>query len=55
LPDLAKIAYDAYKAKAQGVSLVSGAVLPDWEDLNGSIQEAWDAASQAVAVAALGN
>lgn len=45
-----KIAYDAYKDKASGVSLISGATLPEWEDLNGSIQEAWDAAANAVLV-----
>lgn len=45
-----KIAYDAYREKASGVSLISGAMLPDWDDLNGSIQEAWTAAANAVLV-----
>lgn len=43
-----KIAFDAYKDKASGVSLISGAMLPEWADLNGSIQEAWTAAANAV-------
>lgn len=55
MPDIAKIAYDAYKAKAKGLSLISGAELPAWEGLNGDIQEAWDAAAQAVAVSVLGS
>ena len=43
-----KIAFDAYKEKASGVSLIDGAELPEWDDLNGSIQEAWTSAANAV-------
>jgi hypothetical protein len=50
-----QIAYEAYAAKANGISLVSGAELPTWDVLNGSIQEAWDAAAQAVAQAVVGD
>jgi hypothetical protein len=50
-----QIAYEAYAAKANGISLVSGAELPPWMSLNGSIQEAWDAAAQAVVQAVMGD
>jgi hypothetical protein len=50
MEELGKIAYDAYKDKASGVSLISGAVLPEWDGLNGGIQEAWTAAANAVLV-----
>jgi hypothetical protein len=40
-------AYEAYRAKAGGVSLVSGAQLPDWEALDEKIKDAWDAAAYA--------
>lgn len=43
-----QIAYEAYAEKAGGLSLISGATLPAWDDLNGSIQEAWTAAAQAI-------
>ena len=43
-----RIAYEAYGAQAGGVSLVSGAELPDWDSLPASIQEAWASAGQAV-------
>jgi hypothetical protein len=39
--------YEAYRAKAGGVSLVSGAQLPDWADLDEKIKDAWDAAGVA--------
>lgn len=41
-------AYEAYKTYAGGVSLVSGVPLPDWEDLEPAIQQAWAAAASAV-------
>ena len=46
-----KIAYDAYFAKCGGKSLISGAPLPSWEGQAPAIQEAWNAAAQAVRVA----
>jgi hypothetical protein len=51
--DLAKIAYEAYRASTGGVSAVSGAPLPEWEDQAQPIRDAWDAAAQAVARALL--
>lgn len=45
---LGQIAYDAYVKKAGGVSLVSGAKLPVWSDLDPRIREAWGAAATAV-------
>jgi hypothetical protein len=54
MTDSGQIAYEAYAAKAKGISLISGAELPSWNDLNGSIQEAWDAAAQAVVRAVAG-
>lgn len=46
--DLAKIAYDAYVKKAGGVSLTTGDKLPEFDVLKESIQDAWDAAANAV-------
>lgn len=40
-------AYEAYKARAGGVSLVSGDPLPGWDALPERIREAWDAAGVA--------
>lgn len=47
--DLGKVAYEAYCQNSGGVSLVSGAKLPVWEELKPEIRSAWDAAAQAVA------
>lgn len=47
--NLAKIAYEAYCNATGGRSLISGAELPTWEALKPEIQQAWDAAAQAVA------
>ena len=49
MPDLAKVAYDAYVKAAGGVSLVSGEPLPEFDQLPENIRQAWDASSQAVA------
>lgn len=46
-----QIAYDAYKERAQGRSLVSGKPLPEWERQSGWIKDAWEAAAQAVMAA----
>lgn len=43
-----QIAYEAYCDATGGVSLVSGAALPPWFDLSPEIQQAWDAAAEAV-------
>jgi hypothetical protein len=53
--DLGKLAYDAYCQSSGGVSLVSGAKLPDWEALSPAIKAAWGAAAQAVANQISGN
>lgn len=45
-----KIAYDAYKGKSNGLSLISGATLPEWEVLASNIQDAWSAAANAVLI-----
>jgi hypothetical protein len=42
-----RAAYEAYREKAGGHSLVSGAALPDWDALPELIQDAWDAAGVA--------
>jgi len=47
-----KIAYEAYCKQSDGKSLVSGAELPSWDDLNESIRLAWNASAQAVRDAA---
>lgn len=39
--------YEAYRAKAGGVSLVSGTELPAWEELHADIRAAWEAAATA--------
>lgn len=44
-----QIAYEGYLQKCGGVSLVSGAPLPKWEEQAAAIQEAWEAAGEAVA------
>lgn len=43
-----QIAYDAYCKNSGGVSLVSGDGLPAWAALPPRIQEAWEAAADAV-------
>lgn len=43
-----KIAYEAYCRSSGGVSLVSGAKLPEWEVLAPEIKSAWEAAAEAV-------
>jgi len=45
---LGQIAYEGYCETTGWKSLVSGAVLPQWEDVNNSIKEAWEAAAKAV-------
>ena len=47
---LGKIAYDAYRADTGGKSLVSGAAIPEWEELDVRIRLAWVAAARAVKV-----
>ena len=48
--ELGRIAYAAYVADAGGKSLVSGATLPEWEELKAPIRSAWIAAARAVKV-----
>lgn len=43
-----KIAYNAYCKSSGGVSLVSGAKLPEWESLDDKIRTAWECAAESV-------
>ena len=43
-----QIAYEAYFEKSGGKSLISGQSLPGWDDQAPAIQEAWEAAAQAI-------
>ncbi len=45
-----KVCYDAYKDAADGVSLISGDKLPQFEDLTAPVRWAWEAAAKAVCV-----
>ena len=45
---LGQIAYDAYCKETDGKSLISGAQLPPWRDLDSRIQDAWHSAGLAV-------
>jgi hypothetical protein len=47
---LARVLYDAYRAKTGGVSLASGAAIPEWDALRPDIQEAWEASATAALV-----
>lgn len=44
----AQIAYEAYCDQTGGVSLITGALLPRYEDLSPAIQEAWNKAALAI-------
>ncbi len=46
---LGNIGYDAYRAHTDGKSLISGQPIPEFENLSVPIQNAWEAAGQAVA------
>lgn len=46
--NLGKIAYDAYCKISGNKSLVSGAQLPTWDQLDRKIQIAWEASGMAV-------
>jgi hypothetical protein len=46
---LGQIGYDAYRAHTDGKSLVSGQPIPEFDKLSVPIQNAWEAAGQAVA------
>lgn len=48
----AQAAYEAYSAEAGGKPLVSGAVLPAWDELPGEIRAAWLAAAIAAVTVA---
>lgn len=52
LPALGKVAYEAYCAFTGDLSLVSGARLPKWDHQTAMMQDAWDAAANAVQSAA---
>ncbi len=46
---LGRIAYEAYRAKSGGKSLISGADIPGFDALPEAIKQAWEAAGDAVA------
>lgn len=46
--DLGEVAYSGYINQSGGVSLISGASLPEWDKLSPEIREAWRAAARAV-------
>lgn len=48
MKSIGHIAYDAYCESAGGVSLVSGAKLPEWNALHEKIRTAWECAAAAV-------
>lgn len=48
IPTSGQAAYEAYRKYSNGVSLVSGAPIPEWAELPANIQAAWQAAGQAV-------
>lgn len=46
--DLGQVAYEAYCAASDGKSLISGEVLPGWDEQAPEIRAAWRAAGRAV-------
>lgn len=44
----AKIAYEAYRKESRGRSLVSGDILPAFDELSEAIKDAWWAAADAL-------
>jgi len=46
--DYGQKAYEGYVRYSHGKSLISGAVLPSWEDQAEEIQNAWNEAAKAV-------
>jgi hypothetical protein len=46
--ELAKTAYEAYRAHTGGKSLATGQEIPAWENLAPVIQDAWKASVKAV-------
>ena len=47
-PSLGQVGYEAYCKSSGGVSLVSGAKLPEWPTLSDAIRNAWDAAAESI-------
>lgn len=50
--DLGNVAYDGYCCASDDKSLITGALLPDWSDVQAPIQNAWREAALAVIRAA---
>lgn len=48
MTEVGQIAYEAYCESTGGVSAVSGAPLPEWDDQSPEIQRAWVRAAAAV-------
>ena len=55
LMELGQLAYEGYRRTTGGVSLVSGAPLPLWEELAWHIQAAWAVAAGDVACHVMGD
>lgn len=51
---LGQVAYEGYSGRSGGVSLISGDQLPGWEDQHPAVQDAWEAAAEAVVSAGRG-
>lgn len=49
MESLGKVAYEAYCERTGGRSAVTGERLPEWEQVQPVVQDAWDAAGRAVA------
>lgn len=45
---LGQVAYDGYRERSRGVSLISGQELPTWDDQDDDVRSAWCAAAAAV-------
>ena len=48
MKSLGQVCYEAYCKNTGGKSLVSGAILPQWNALSDRTKEAWEAAASAV-------
>lgn len=51
LQRLAEAGYESYRADTGGISIATGAKIPDWDVLRPAIQRAWRAAAKGIAEA----
>lgn len=50
MPDLVsdgRAAFEGYRAKTEGISLITGDQLPPWENLPEKVRQAWETAAAA--------